>query len=717
MPSKGLPVAQSWLLGAVLVGLVMALGVLNPRPLEVLRLATFDQMQRLAPRSGGSDGVVVVEIDEASLRELGQWPWPRTRLAQFVSTLRAFGAAGVGMDVLLAEPDRTSPRVAAQHWPDSALLQRWLVELPDHDDVLANALRGAAQPDARLPVVLGMSLDTAGRRQNVEVPARFVHHGTPTSDELPIFPAVLMPIPTLASAAAGVGAINFIGDGDGVVRRVPLVLDANGRLVPSLVVDALRLLEKSPNLRLDWTPHLESLRVGRHVLPATSKGEMWVHFGDTARFTRLSFADVIGNRVPGSAFKGRFVLLGASAKGLLDLRFTPRGDLVPGIYVHAEALTQVLSGQALARPWWLAPMEWIAAGLLAALIFAVTLRVNPTVGVVAGIVASMGSLALAFWGFSGARMLIDPSLIALSSILAAVLAGALRNQVAERQARWIRGAFARYISPNLVHHLVDAPGELQLGGKRHDCSFVFTDLQGFTRLVETLDPAEVARLINPYLEGMIEIAFKHDGTLDRIVGDAVAVMFSAPVPQADHAQRAIDCAIDMLAFSNRYADRIEAAGGEFGRTRIGVHTGEVIVGNFGGSALFDYRALGDPVNVTARLESANKYFGTQMSISLQVLTAANRRPPSRPIGLIVFQGKSDALEVHAYDDATGRMGDWAPLDAYLQAYRVLADGAIPVALERFAALAAAHPNDGLVRFHLTRLRDGVGHARIELESK
>lgn len=717
MPSKALPVVQSWLIGAAVALFALVMAVLDPRPVEVLRLAGFDQMQRAMPRKGGSDGVVVVEIDEASLRELGQWPWPRTRLAQFVATAHAQRAVVVAMDVLLAEPDRTSPREAAAHWPDSPALQRWLTELPDHDHVLAHALR-LAYEGGRTATVLGLSLDVAGRRMSAEVPVQWVHRGTPRGESIPLFPAVLMPIPTLAGAATGLGAINFIGDGDGVVRRVPLLLDANGRWVPSLTLESLRLRERRSQVQLDWSPGLEQVRVGPLTLPATDRGEMWVHFGDPNRFTRLSFADVVANRVPADALAGKVVLLGASAKGLLDLRFTPRGDLIPGVYVHAEALTQVLAGQALARPWWLPPLEWLVCVLAVVLAYEAALRLGAGVGLSAGTAVAAASVAVAAYAFHRMHLLVDASLIVVSALLAAALGGTLRNQVAERQARWIRSAFSRYISPNIVEHLVDQPGQLGLGGRRQVCSFVFTDLQGFTHLVETLDPAQVAQLVNPYLEGMIRIAFKHGGTLDRIVGDAVAVMFSAPVVQADHARRAVACAAEMATFANTYTAAIEARGGTFGRVRIGVHCGEVIVGNFGGESLFDYRALGDAVNVTARLETANKYFGTQVCLSTRVLDAVGiDAPATRPVGRVVFQGKSEALEVRALDQPEDTMREWAPAAAYAQAFAAIATLSPAAALVQFEQICTSHPADALARFQAQRLRAGAQDDRILLESK
>lgn len=255
-----------------------------------------------------------------------------------------------------------------------------------------------------------------------------------------------------------------------------------------------------------------------------------------------------------------------------------------------------------------------------------------------------------------------------------------------------------------MDYLVNHPEALELGGKRQTCSFVFTDLAGFTSLMEKIDPGEALTLLNRYLEEMITIAFRHQGTLDRIVGDAVAIMFSAPVPQPDHPQRALRCALEMHAFATRYALQLQAQGVPFGHTRLGVHAGEVIVGNFGGSVIFDYRALGDPVNTAARLESVNKHLGTRICVSEAIWTACDGEGMmARPIGRLVLKGKTEALKVYEPLTAETPAG-YAPLAAYQAAYEAMAQG-LAEAVAHFAQLAARFPDDPLVRLHHRRLQD------------
>lgn len=257
-----------------------------------------------------------------------------------------------------------------------------------------------------------------------------------------------------------------------------------------------------------------------------------------------------------------------------------------------------------------------------------------------------------------------------------------------------------------MRHLLRDPKALNLGGERRTCSFVMTDLAGFTSFMEEQTPEAVVSLLNAYIDGMVRIAFDHGGTIDRIVGDAVAVMFSAPVEQPDHATRAVACARDMDAFTRAFAAERAAEGLAFGTTRIGVHSGTVLVGNVGGGALHDYRALGDPVNTTARLESANRHLGTRICVSGETVA---RCPDfhGRPIGSLLLRGKAEAI-----DTFEPVAPDHDPM-AYRAAFDLMA-ARDPAALAAFQALAEADPGDRLVAMHLARLRQGERGVTLDL---
>jgi adenylate cyclase len=283
----------------------------------------------------------------------------------------------------------------------------------------------------------------------------------------------------------------------------------------------------------------------------------------------------------------------------------------------------------------------------------------------------------------------------------------------ESEQRWIKTAFSRYVSPNRVKFLQEHPETLNLGGEYRECSFVMTDLAGFTSLMEKYEPAMLSTLLNEYLNGMIETAFEHDGTLDRIVGDAVAVMFSAPVPQSDHAQRAVACALAMDQFANAFCQRQQALGIPFGKTRIGVNTGHVMVGNFGGKVMLDYRALGDAINTAARLETLNNHLGTRISVSE---TTVQQCPGfhGRPAGDIVLKGKTKPVRV--YEPLTESEDQGERVARYRAAFAAM-EAHSAHAAPLFLALQNDYADDPLVQFHAQRMSDGATGSLIVMQKK
>lgn len=684
------------------VSIGAALQLIDPPVLQTLRQAVFDQYQRVHPRVYQAAPVRIIDIDEESLAKVGQWPWPRTRIAELVERLRRAEVAAIGFDVLFAEPDRTSPKAMLDLWDLSGATLRGVAGLPDHDDLLAAALRPGG-------VVLGFAVEREG--ESAPFPAqkyRYVNMGEPALPFVHPFSRAVSPLPVLSAAAAGNGVLTFVPDGDGVVRRVPLLLRLGDTLVPSLVAEVLRVGQGAQNylVRTSSTQGvgLAEVKIGQFTVPTTAAGEAWVHFSGPVRERTIPAWKILAGAVPDAELAGKLVLVGTSAQGLMDLRFSPLGGVMPGVEAHAQMLEQVLTDSYLYRPAWASSIEALTiviGGLALGTLALMT-------GALASAIVTLLVIGLIIWGgwfaFIDHQLLLDPVTPTLSIFIAFTLSSVMHHLSSERRQRFVKQAFSRYVSPNLVSHIVDHPQELELGGRRQECSFIFTDLAGFTSLMEKIDPGEAVALLNAYLDEMIGIAFQHNGTLDRIVGDAVAIMFSAPVQQPDHRQRALTCAIAMQRFAARYADDLQARGIAFGQTRIGVHTGEVIVGNFGGSTIFDYRALGDPVNTASRLESVNKHLGTRMCVSQATLSGCTGIV-TRPVGRLVLKGKSQPLMVfQPIHDGLEVPGAPAEDPEYAAAYVLLTQDPV-AAMAAFRQLARTRPTDPLVKLHLHRLEE------------
>jgi adenylate cyclase len=735
--------AIEWLPQAISLLLLgfLAWGYLQPSVLKD-RLANlaFDTMQRLFPREHEAAGVWVLDIDEASLARYGQWPWPRTVIARIVDELGRREVAAVGFDVVLAEPDRTSPaRALAPLLAQQPGLAEQLPPLPDHDAVLAAAL---ARNRAVMGFVLstekpeagpaGGAVETADDQEaSAKIPVLRKAPAISVNGEarryLPRMNRAVISLPEFHKATAGNGNFGFVPDQDGVVRRVHLMWSfgidedpSKAVILPGLAAETLRVAERGRGFRLELAraedafklgvaPGLVAVHIDKRKVPTDASGAMWLHYARRPLERYLPVWKLLEGAGDLPDLKDGIVLVGTSAQGLLDLRFSPHG-IVPGVEMHAQTIEQIRAGRFLQRPEWTESVEllaMLAVGvplvLLVGTLGALGTAVLGAVGVAVG-------MAGVWWAFTAQQVLLAPIYPWLGITAVYVLCTGVRFFQTEREGRFIRSAFASYVSPNLVSYLVEHPEQLRLGGERRECSFVLTDLAGFTTLVERSEPEALVALLNDYIEGMTDIAFKHGGTLDRIVGDAVAVMFSAPVAQPDHAARAVACAMEMNAFSRRFSRSRTTPERRVGRTRIGVHSGTVIIGNFGGGHVFDYRALGDAINTTARLETVNRHLNTRVCVS--AATAA--QVPGfrgRPAGRLVLKGKSEPIE--AFEPLTAEQDAAPRTAAYREAYALL-DAGDPRAQAAFAALGET---DGLASFHLERLRRGEAGTLVVMEEK
>ncbi len=701
----------AYLLPLLPVLLGLGLLVIDTKPQQALRNSIFDQYQRWHPREYVPAPVRVVDIDEASLARMGQWPWPRNKIAEMLDKLGQAGVAVVGFDVLFPEADRTSPSSAAELWGLMGPMRDQLLTLPDHDKVFEQSLQ-------RTPAVLGFALEQGALAKPDDVPlqkGRFIYAGDDQSRWLSSYSQAVRSLPSLEKVAAGNGAVTFVPDADGVVRRVPLVLQLGQKPVGTLSGESLRVALGARNIILKGAggaSGIEEVRIGQLAIPTNARGEMWVHYTPRIPERTVPAWQVMAGEVPTEQLAGHIALIGSSAQGLMDLRFNPWG-LFPGVEAHAQALEQALTGHFLVRPSWARGLETITIMILGVALGALTLRIAAMGAALAWLLTISAVAATSWIAYVEQGILLDAATPIIVLTATFIISSLWHHFASEREQAWIKQAFSRYVSPNRVAHLVNNPEALTLGGQRKTCSFIFTDLESFTGLMESRDPGEAVALLNTYLDRMIEIIFEHDGTLDRIVGDALAVVFSAPVTQPDHQSKAVRCALALDAFAHDYSSKLLAQGIPFGKTRIGVHSGEVIVGNFGGKNMFDYRALGDPVNTSARLEGANKHLGTRICISEAMLD--DHMPIAlRPIGQLLLMGKKKPLKV--FEPLVPENYERADPERYARAYDAMSQES-PQAAELFADLAASWPDDPLVQLHQKRLQQGQINDLIVFDAK
>ena len=422
--------------------------------------------------------------------------------------------------------------------------------------------------------------------------------------------------------------------------------------------------------------------------------------------------------LPKAWFAGKIVLIGPDLPHI-DRHRTPQlgespgmSTNTPGVVIHAHALAQLLDGRKAAE-------IDIGVEIITVLVCAVVAMLIASFNLPVGVHTAIGAIAFAsvwlvgfvLYSVGGPLLpLVSPS---ITFVLTFAFGNAFWRGRMRRQRDFIRGAFSHFTSPSVVDQLVDDPSSLHPGGVKREITCLFTDIAGFTSWIEQSEPQAAVAKLNDYLDGMCRIVFDHDGTIDKIVGDALHVFFGVPLHQADHPERAIRCALDLDSFGSSFAARQRAEGVPFGITRIGVHSGPAVVGNFGGERFFDYTAHGDTVNTAARLESVNKFLGSTLCVSANTVGGCSN-VTFRPIGVLLLYGKKEPVEV--YEPLTENSSSRIDLPKYLEAY-VLMRERDTMACAAFEALVAANPDDPIAAFHAGRLADGQTGIVIKFEGK
>jgi adenylate cyclase len=667
---------QGRLIALILLADLLIVRWWDPQPLVAMRFKFFDMFQQWLPRVETGYPVVVVDVDEPSLAELGQWPWPRATLASLVNRLRQDGAAAVGFDVVFAEPDRSlsvdTARLLALPPSD---LRNALANVQTNDAVFADALKAGQ-------VVLGEIALTASERKPSPPRAPPTTPALIGGDPRPYlyrFESLLENIPILGEAAAGRGSFNLAGDVDGIVRRIPLVVRVGDVIVPSLDIELLRVAtgEKSYAIQMErqvagTTSGIASIKVAGVAIETDSNARLYVRFGphDPRRF--ISAADVIAGRIDPQRFQGRLVLVGTSAAGLRDIRSTPLTSNMPGVEIHAQLLENVLAGDYLRRPSYTLGVELVIVLFGGLLLIALVPEVSArwTLGLSGFAIAVLFGASL--YLFAEHSVLFDWTFPAAAGSITYLLLIYLKYSRTERQRKLVAAQFSQYLSPVLVQQLQREPERLKLGGEIKTITMMFCDVRDFTSISERLrdDPQALTALVNRFLNTMTEAVLAENGTIDKYVGDSLIAFWNAPVDVADHAARACRAALAMSKALRRLNDeqKAQAAAVSAGAAGaplllamgVGINTGECLVGNLGSSHRFNYSALGDAVNLSSRIESLSKHYGIPIIIS----ESTRRLVPdfaALELDAVAVVGKSEVARIY------GLIGP--PEDARTPAFR------------------------------------------------
>jgi adenylate cyclase len=645
-------------IGAVIFA-SLALRIWDPNPVARLRSLTFDAYQGISPGAfDPSLPVRIVDIDEESLKELGQWPWPRTILADLTDKLAADGAAAIGFDIVFPEPDRLSPVNALRFWPKSdalATLKEEVEKLPSNDQVFAETI-------AKGPVVLGFIATPEGTSQP-ETKAAFAHSGDEPLLFAPYYPGAAVSLPELQDKAQGAGSLNWIPEQDQIIRRLPMVVRIGDKLYPSFAADLLRVAQgastyivkasgASGEKSFGEKTGIVGIKIGDYEVPTEADGQMWIKFTPSSKQRYLPAYKILNGEIGKDEIEGRIVIIGTSAAGLLDLRATPLQASVPGVELHAQALEQILQGVFLQRPDFATSAELLYILVLGTIIAILIYRLGAFGSAVVGGLAVAAVIGISWYAFDKLGWLVDPiyPAIALTFIyLAGTLFVFLRT---ERERNRVRHAFSHYMAPALVERLADDPSRLKLGGETRDMTLLFSDVRGFTTISEGLDAEELTHFLNSLFTPLSNIILDEQGTIDKFMGDAVMAFWNAPLDDNAHPSHACSAALRMMneikVLNTRWHEEAEAKGRRFKPVKLGIglNTGLCCVGNLGSETRFDYSVIGDNVNVASRLEGQSKTYDVGTVVGE---TTTTRAPDFAfiELDLLKVKGKSEANRIFA----------------------------------------------------------------------
>jgi len=607
---------SGWAVVATIL-LLTVIKVVDPTPLQSLRLQTFDALQNF-DEVKQSNEVVIINIGEKSLQQWGQWPWPRQNFAQLIHDIRQKNGGMIGLTVMFPEADRFGG-----------------------DEVLASWIKGNG-------VILSQTPSSRGVRSSGP------HIGTGTIGPLPAqdfllsWPNLVTNIPTLEQHAEGIGVLASAPQPDLVTRTYPLAIGVEGKIYPSLAIELLRTYTQKPSYMLKTS----ELGIQEFAVPpfepivTQTDGTAFIRFNNT--FEEVEYVDI--NSLPD--LKGKFVIVGVSAEGIQNPVPTPKGNMYPQ-QIQGHMLQNFVDGSNITRNE-LSPFVELLVAFMGMVLIGFAVYKLPLVWTAPISILILGTEAYAsVWFYTNKLMLIDATFPVISGFLVFTHSAFNNFYKQYRLRQQIKGQFSKYISPDYVDMLVKDPSLMKLGGERREMSFLFADIVGFTPISEKYmkedDPEGLVDLINNFLDRMTKIILANGGTIDKYMGDCIMAFWNAPIPCDNHADMALKSAIEIELLGDELEKEMEKLGLPRVKFGTGINTGTCIVGNMGSESRLDYSVIGDAVNLGARLEAETRKQDTPILFS--EFTLKSFKDPKgivyEKLGSVNVKGKEEPVKIYA----------------------------------------------------------------------
>lgn len=555
------------------------------------------------------DRIVIVDIDERSLNELSQWPWSRDVVARILLNLTDANVAAIGLDMVFAEEDNSSPSKVLQK-----IGLKTDIEPINYDDELAKAFK-------QTPTISGFFFSFKDEHLNFEkdprVKAIIIEKNKPKDDFLPIANRAILNITKLEKNSFSSGFLNNIPDNDGIIRNVPAVIKYNDILYPSLSIEMIRLLTHQKKIIINYEKNgISNINIGDIKIPTDISGFIRVNYtGSTPKYKYLSAVDIYKNEFDKALVENKIVLFGTSAAGLHDIRSSPFDASYPGVETHANLIDNILNNSFISKPQWSMSVDLLTLILLPIVCFFILFFARAFVSLLLILILVFLILIFHYYLMFEEGYILN-SFFPLLQVLGLFFMGIIINFIYEsRQKDFIKSKFANKVSKSVMDEILEQKSNVNLIGETKEISIFFSDIRNFTTISESMRPEELISYLNSYMTPMVEIITKNQGTIDKFIGDAIMAYWNAPKQVANHADLALSSAIEQIERLKELNVTLKEQNKPEINIGIGLNSDFCVVGEMGSNGRSDYTCIGDGVNLASRLEGLNKKYNTNIIIS------------------------------------------------------------------------------------------------------
>lgn len=584
-----------------------------------------------------SNNVVIIDIDDSSIKEFGQWPWSRNILSKIIENLTNSNIAVVGMDIVFAEEDRTSPSLIAKKLGINK-------ELENYDFDFAKVISTS-------PVILGYSFnieDNNSSKNSPQIPAIFIekNKNSDTNYLIQAFGTTLN-LPILQENSYSSGFFNIIPDESGVIRSVPLLISYNDTLYPSLALEIIRALNDTQKVFVNYDENgVSNIQLGDFYIPTDKFGRIFINYrGASKSFQYISAKDIYNNNFKTEDIEGKIAILGTSATGLYDLRATPYENVFPGVEVHANVIDNILQGDFLQKASYLDGVNIVSIFVLAFFAFFLVSVTPFLLKPFVFLLFFSLYVVFSYHALFSYGLVLNIIFPLFSIVLAFVFSIIIDFFYNIKQEKAIKNKFASKVSKSVMDDILKNIDNNEFSAKNKEITIFFSDIRGFTQVSEQLKAKELIEYLNTYMEPMSSIIIKNQGTIDKFIGDAIMAYWNAPLDVENHSDMAVKASLEQLEALNELNRKFEKDKLPTIDIGIGLNTGEVIVGEMGSSLRSDYTVIGDAINLGSRVESLCKYYGSKLNITNFTKDKLKEKYIFRFLDFVRVKGKNQPVEI------------------------------------------------------------------------